>query len=78
MPNRSVSGERDRHTFFDVMKQLRFLNTHCAISVVPSPVVPVWYERPWCGVPVVQIVVRRPVMLKARYRQCDSRRAWFR
>jgi hypothetical protein len=38
----------------------------------------VWEEGPLCGAPVVQEVVRTPVVLIARYGQPDSRCAWFR
>jgi len=39
--------------------------------------VPVWYERPLCCVPVVEGVVRTPVVLIVRSEEIDTRWAWF-
>jgi hypothetical protein len=50
---------------------VRFLNARGASFVVPAPVVPTWYDGLLCGVPVVQRVVRTPVLLFARYGQRD-------
>jgi hypothetical protein len=38
---------------------------------MPVPVVPAWYERRLCGRLVVQGVVRKPVVLRARSGQPD-------
>ena len=43
-----------------------FLNARCASSVVPALVMQVWYDRPLCGMSVVQGVIRQPVVRIAR------------
>ena len=50
---------------------LGFLKARSANSVVPTPVVQAWYERPLCWKLVVQGVVRTPVVLRARCGQRD-------
>ncbi len=43
--------------FLLVTSQSRFGNARCARRVVPVPVVLVWFDGPWCGVPVVPSVI---------------------
>ena len=52
----------------------RFWDARCAgLAACRCSLCKVWYERSLCGLPVVQGVVRRPVVRKARYEQCDPR-----
>jgi len=48
------------------MRRLRFSNARRAPSVVQKPVVPTWYESPFCRESVMQGVVRRLVVPSAR------------
>jgi len=69
---RSASGERRYHPFCDMMGLIAHPERRlCQSRGMQVPVMPEWYEGPFCGLPVVPGVVRKPVVLRARYGQPD-------
>jgi len=79
MPHRSASGARGRHSFCDVMERIALVECpSCRSRSVPKPVVQGVIRKPVVLEARCAEVVRTPVVLSARPRQADSRCAWFR
>jgi hypothetical protein len=50
-------GQRGGSSLFWLYESISDVQARCARLVVPVPVVLAWFDRPWCGTPVVHRVI---------------------